>query len=249
MKKLFVAVLAVCMVFGCSRSQRDSSIRVMSYNIRIGIGMDDTIRLSRAADVIRSADPDFVGLQEVDSVAERSGWVDQAAELAELTGMHAIFAPALERSWGLYGIAALVKEKPLSYRNIALPGKEEERTFLLLEYEDYLLCNTHFSLVSESRKESIARIRSVLLEYDKPAIITGDFNMRPKSEECRMMGKAWTLLSDSTKLTFPADSARVTLDYIWGWKGHEYTVLENVVIDERMASDHLPIYVDVTIGK
>ncbi len=239
-------MMTMLMFISCG--PKNKTLRVMSYNIRIGIGMDDTIRLSRAADVIKLADPDFVGLQEVDSVAERSGWVDQAGELGRLTGMHPIFAPAIERSKGLYGIAALVKEKPLAIRNIQLPGKEELRTFLVLEYKDYLLCNTHFSLVRDSRKESIELIRSVLKEYDKPAIITGDFNMRPNSEECRMMGEDWTLLSDSTKVTFRSDRPRVCLDYIWGYKGHEYTVLENVVVDEKMASDHLPIYLDVTIG-
>ncbi len=241
--------MAILIAAGCCQTKMDS-IRVMSYNIHIGRGMDDTIRLSRTAEVIKAANPDYVGLQEVDSVAKRSGLVDQACELAKLTGMHVIFAPSLEHeSGGMYGIAALVKEKPLSYRNIPIPGAEEIRTFLVLEYEDYLLCNTHFSLVRESRKESIELIGKIIGEYGKPAVITGDFNMTPKSEECHMMGQDWTLLSDSTKLTFPADSARIAIDYIWGYKGHEYTVIEDAVIDEKLASDHLPMYVDVAIGK
>ena len=53
------------------------SLRVMSYNIRIGIGMDGNTDLTRVADVINRIAPDYVGLQEVDSVCERSGWVNQ----------------------------------------------------------------------------------------------------------------------------------------------------------------------------
>lgn len=220
-------------------------LRVMSYNIRIGIGMDNKTDLQRAADVIKRVNPDFVGLQEVDSVAERSFWVDQAKALGEMTDMHYIFAPALERSKGLYGIAALVKEKPLSSRNVALPGKEEVRTFLVLEYDDYLLCNTHFSLVAESREESVEIIRQVVSEYDKPAIITGDFNMLPTSNECYKMDELWMPLSDTTRFTFPANGATRAIDYIWGREGYDYKVLNYEVVDEPMASDHLPLYIDV----
>ena len=106
----------------------------MSYNIRIGIGMDQQTNLKRIAEVINKIQPDYVGLQEVDSVCERSGWINQYAELARLTGMYPIFAPATERSKGLYGIAALSRKKPRSYQYIPLPGKEEPRTFLCLEY-------------------------------------------------------------------------------------------------------------------
>ncbi len=84
----------------------------MSYNIRIGIGMDGETDLGRIADAINRITPDYVGLQEVDSVCERSFWVNQYAELAKHTGMYPIFAPATSRSKGLYGIAALSKVPP-----------------------------------------------------------------------------------------------------------------------------------------
>lgn len=57
-----------------------------------------TDQLKRIAEVINKIQPDYVGLQEVDSVCERSGWINQYAELARLTGMYPIFAPATERS-------------------------------------------------------------------------------------------------------------------------------------------------------
>ena len=145
----------------------------MSYNIRIGIGMDQQTNLKRIAEVINKIQPDYVGLQEVDSVCERSGWINQYAELARLTGMYPIFAPATERSKGLYGIAALSRKKPRSYQYIPLPGKEEPRTFLCLEYPNYTLCNTHFSLDPDSRLASIR-----LINFDEPAAI--DFNLLVK---------------------------------------------------------------------
>ncbi|NDV58262.1 endonuclease [Bacteroides sp. 519] len=217
----------------------------MSYNIRIGIGMDDSISLQRTADVINKIKPDYVGLQEVDSVAERSGWVDQVRELAKLTGLKPVFASATPRSKGLYGIAALVKEAPLSYKNIALPGIEEPRTFLLMEYNDYILCNTHFSLRAPSRVESIQIIHAAVKEYNKPTLITGDFNMLPQSDEFKLMNAEWALLSDTTIKTHPSVDPKWTLDYIFIKNSDKFEVLNKVVVTERMASDHLPIYVDI----
>ncbi len=138
--------------------EQATELRLMSYNIRAGKGMDDVRDLERIAEVIKAADPDYVGLQEVDSVAARSGLIDQAAELGRLTGMHAYFAGAIPYSEGKYGIAALVKEKPLNVRTLPLPGEEEARALLILEYPDFLLCNTHLSLTASSRLESIGII-------------------------------------------------------------------------------------------
>lgn len=228
---------------GCTSGKRE--LRVMSYNIHAGIGMDDSLDLQRTAAVIKKVAPDFVGLQEVDSVTERTGHCDQVAELGRMTGMYPIFASAIECYGGKYGVAALVKEKPLTVRNIQLPGEEEQRTLLVLEYPDYLLCNTHFSLTSSSRKESIAKLESVLKEYDKPALITGDFNMEPDTEEFALMGNRWTLLSDPARFTFPSERSRTTIDYIWGYKDFEYLASGYTVLEEPMASDHCPIYLDV----
>ena len=61
------------------------------------------------------------------------------------------------------------------------------------------------------------------------------------------MGENWTLLTDSTQLTFPSDHPRVTLDYIWGHQGYTYMVKQFEVVNEPMASDHRPIYIDVTL--
>ncbi|WP_418895486.1 endonuclease/exonuclease/phosphatase family protein [Limibacterium fermenti] len=228
-------------------SQNKSNIKIMSYNMFIGKGMDDIISLERVAEVINKVNPDFIGLQEVDSIAERSGWIDQAKELARLTGMFSVFAPATERSKGLYGIASLSKKKPLSYLNIPLPGAEEPRTFLIVQYDDYILCNVHMSLDAESRKQSVKIINETVEKFDKPTIITGDFNMLPESEEFKLMTENWVLLSEASINTYPSDSPRQTLDYIFGYKNYNYKVTCKVVMYEPIVSDHLPIFIDISL--
>ena len=237
-------LIVVMLLVGCSQPRQ---MRIMSYNIHICKGMDKALDIERTAEVIKRVNPDFVGLQEVDSVAKRSDFVDQAKELGRLTGMHYFFAPAKEhKNGGLYGVAALVKQKPKSFKYLPLPGAEEVRTFLILEYDDYLLCNTHFSLRSPSRKESIEIIKKAMAEYGKPAILTGDFNMLPTSEETQQMLSDWQVLSDTTRFTFPSKGPRRTIDYIWGYgKDNKYEVLNYEVLNEPITSDHQPLYADI----
>lgn len=244
MKRILFLLILSFFTIGISQGKTRHQLRIMSYNIRIGIGIDQKTDLRRIADVINKIQPDYVGLQEVDSVAERSGWVNQYLELARLTHMHPIFAPATKRSKGLYGIAALVRKKPLTYTCVPLPGKEEPRVFLYIDYPDYVLCNTHFSLVADSRIESIQIIKETLKSCGKPVIITGDFNMEPLSLEFQTMNQDWQLLSDPSLKTYPSDHPSIRLDYIFGDNAHTFQVTNDKVIDV-MASDHLPIYIDV----
>ena len=57
-------------------------MRVVSYNIQYGKGMDGCIDLERSCAVVRGAD--IVCLQEVDQHWKRSGDIDQAARIAAL---------------------------------------------------------------------------------------------------------------------------------------------------------------------
>ncbi len=240
------AVLALLAV-GCGQ-ESPQTMKLMSYNIRTGRGLDGNYDLQRIADIIKAQDPDFVGLQEIDSVAKRSGLIDEAAELGRLTGMHACYAGAIPYSEGKYGIAVLTKEEPLSVRRIPLPGAEEARTSIFIEYPDLVLINTHFSLREMSRQESVAILTAAAREYSKPAVICGDFNMQPGSKSCTMMEEEWLALSDTTLRTYPADAPEVTIDYFWGLKGSEYIVSKYVVLEEPVASDHRPLVLNVEIA-
>src|SRR5687768_15481548 len=107
-----LAALAVCWtccaLIGCSPQQpaaRGASdvdrppplrLRVLTYNIHHGEGVDGRLDLERIARVITAEEPDLVALQEVDVKTRRTGGVDQAAELARLTGMHFAFGKAID---------------------------------------------------------------------------------------------------------------------------------------------------------
>ena len=61
-------------------------LRVATYNIRHGRGLDGRIDLERVAAAIEALGADVVLLQEVDQGTRRAAGVDQARELGRLTG-------------------------------------------------------------------------------------------------------------------------------------------------------------------
>ncbi|WP_406495881.1 endonuclease/exonuclease/phosphatase family protein [Streptomyces sp. NBC_00846] len=69
-------------------------LRVVTYNIHAGAGMDNVFDLDRQTAELRALDADVIGLQEVDvHWGTRSEWRDLAGELAERLHMYVSFAP------------------------------------------------------------------------------------------------------------------------------------------------------------
>src|ERR1043166_5454579 len=104
------------------------TIRGMTYNIHVGVGMDKKLDLPRIAKVINDQHPDLVGLQEVDRGVERTQRIDEIAELARLTKMDYAFAFNLKYQGGQYGVAILSKSPILATdHHLYLNTREAER--------------------------------------------------------------------------------------------------------------------------
>lgn len=222
-------------------------LRILSYNIRHGAGMDDVVNLERQAAVINGCEPDIVGLQEVDSIVPRSGNVNEAGRLGTLCGMYATFGPAIPLSNGKYGVAVLSKEKPLSVTNIPLPGVEK-RTLLVCEFEQYVFACTHLDLDASNRLASVPIILEEAKRWTKPFLICGDWNDKPTSEFITQMKKNFTLLCEtgSKGYSYPADNPTACIDYV-ATLGRTAMKLNSTVIDEPVASDHRPLLVNARV--
>lgn len=227
------------------------TLRLMSYNIRNGRGMDEVMDLGRVAEAIREARPDVVAVQEVDSATERSGRVDVSRWLGERTSLYHTYAPAIEFEGGKYGVAVLSRERPLRAYAKPLPGREEARVSLWVEFEGYIFCCTHLSLTEEDRARSLPLLREEAARVGKPVFVAGDWNDTPDSPFIRALGEDFRLLNDTTRGTYPASAPDRCIDYIAGYagEGEPFTVLSSEVRDEPLASDHRPVVVDVRIGK
>lgn len=249
MRKTFfaAALAAIAAMTGCSSAP--TTVTLMSYNIHNGIGLDEVTDYARIGEMIKSHNPDIVAIQEIDSATTRSNGAYVLGEIAKVAGMKDYYAPAIDYRGGKYGIGVLCKEEPISIKRLALPGREEQRAIIAVEFPDYVFACTHLSLTEADRNASVDIINNLAGEYDKPFFIAGDFNAEPKSQFYKDITKKFIPLSDTTGKypTFPADSPNVVIDYIMQKipATEKYTVssLNREVIDEPVMSDHRPIIV------
>ncbi len=252
MKKIIsfaIFCLAIFQVGAQTFPQRENTHRLMSYNIHHGEGMDAKMDIERIGKLIIAVNPEVVGLQEVDSVVARSGNIDILQMLSEQTGMKGTFGYSILHDGGKYGNGMLTREKPLSVKKIALPGAKEARSALVVELDKYVVVNTHLSLTNEERLESVKIITDAVKTYDKPVFLMGDLNATPDSEPITFLQDKWQILSNPKQPTSPSVNPRSTIDYILGYtaNGQTYAKYKAQVIDEQVASDHRPLFVDIRL--
>lgn len=247
MKKIFLLISAILFIVPV---QAQHTLKLMTYNIRNATGMDGICNFQRIANVINNASPDVVAVQEVDSVTNRSNQKYVLGEIAERTQMHACFAPAIDFDGGKYGIGLLSKKAPIHLQTMALPGREEARTLILAEFEDYIYCCTHLSLTEEDRMKSLDILKAFAISYKKPLFLAGDMNAEPESDFIKELQKDFRILSDPKEYTFPAPEPEETLDYIVvSERNNQRVSIASVqVLEEPIASDHRPIVIEIYIG-
>ncbi len=228
-------LLAVCCGLAAACTQRQERLKLMSYNIRNGIGIDNIQDIGRIARVILREAPDLVALQELDSATLRVDGRYIPGELGRMTGMHATFGRAIGFAGGSYGVGLLSRTEPFAVRSIPLPGREEARVLLMAEFPDYTVCVTHLSLTPEDRHASLPIIREATDTCRKPVLLAGDFNTGDAAAVLAGLGGGFRILSDTTRMTFPSDNPAVRIDYILG-RGLPTSATVT-------ASDHCPLWV------
>lgn len=227
-----------------------NTVSIMSYNIRNAKGLDDVTDYQRIADVMLREAPDVIAVQEVDSVTARSKGVDVLQTLAEKTLMHRVYGASIVYDGGKYGLGVLSKERPLRHYSVVLPGREEQRQLLVVEFERFILGCTHFSLTEADRLQSVELIRREAAKLDKPFFVAGDLNAEPESEVLTTLQKDFALLNNPKQTTFPAHKPKQCIDYIAYYQkdnltkeDRPFTVLSTWVTGEAVASDHRPVMV------
>jgi len=96
-----------------------SGVKVVSYNIQFGRGMDHRIDLARVCDLVRDAD--IICLQEVDQWWKRSGEVDQADEISSLLpGFYYVFGASFNVDASYLGPAGRIVNRRRCQGNMIL---------------------------------------------------------------------------------------------------------------------------------
>ena len=248
MKKI---LFFVCMLAMALSAHSQNELKLMSYNIRNGKGMDNVRNVQRIANVINNEAPDVVAVQELDSMTTRSNQTFILAEVAERTQMFASYAPAISFQGGKYGIGILSKEEPLSIQRFQLPGREEKRALMVAEFKDYFFACTHLSLTEEDRLASLEIIKNSTNQSDKPFFLAGDLNDTPDSKFIKALQEDFQILTNVKKATYPAPEPTETIDYIAAWKptSSSFAAIASQVVEEPLASDHRPISTDIRMAK
>ena len=217
--------------------------------MRNGRGLDGRVDLARIARVLDPLDADVIALQEIDRGRERSGAVDQPAELGRLLGRHPTFYAAVDHPGdGHYGHLLLSRAAPISVERIALPRVplREPRGALDVRLATALgevrVVSTHLGLLELERRWQIRPLLRRLDEADAraPALLLGDLNAGPRRGTLRALRRR---LSDAASAhpqrTWHAALPLRRLDYVLVSEGLQPVSTE--VLDGAepcRASDH-----------
>ena len=233
-----------------------ATLRVLTYNIHHGEGVDGKLDLVRLAGVITSSRADVVALQEVDQKTTRTGGVDQAAEIARLTGLHVAYGRAMDFQGGAYG-QALLSRWPLAdfaVHPLPNPAKVEPRIAISATVRPpgqpaFRFVGTHLDATRDdtARWQQAARLIE-LFGFDAiPTIIAGDLNARP---ETRIMQALLQPFTDASAVdpapTSPAQNPKARIDFVLLRPATTWRILSSTVIPEGVASDHRPLLVELT---
>lgn len=262
MKNILILITLILTSVACSSTknrEQPRTIKVMSYNIHYGLGMDKKYDIERIARAINNQAPDIVGLQEISDST-------MAARLGELTGMHYVFGPSKE-SMKKYGDAILSKHPFKWVGNLSIPSASSSRYQAMVVDVDLSdiygkgsvvrFINTHFDYLEtigseESRLAAIEVIEKGFVSTTKlPVILTADLNAKPESPTLKKIEKyGWANENLGKSLnTYIADNPTEQIDYVL-FRPKERWIVDTVrVINEPIASDHFPIVMILELKK
>jgi endonuclease/exonuclease/phosphatase family metal-dependent hydrolase len=238
---------------------RTRTVRVATYNIHRGRGLDGRTRLERIAGVLAGIDADIIALQEVVGASPLKP--GQAAELGAALGMGWVMAPTRHLRTALFGNVVLTRFPVRHHVQYDLTWKTCEhrgvqRVDVGIEDDTLHFYNVHLGTSLMERRHQAARLATLV--HDRrvmgPKIVLGDFN-----EWARHLG-ATDLLAErlqsidlskhlSRRRTYPGFFPILHLDHIY-YEG-KVEVLKVTLPRDRMAlmaSDHLPLVADLRIG-
>ena len=261
-----VAVALSCLVLTASCTTRNirsaaetpniqETLTVMAFNIRHGCGVENwgaasssffrgcTKRLDRVVAAIQSADPDVVGLQEVDSA--------HVAELAAALNMNYAYSPHNPSGYGRWwGNAVFTKFEILESQTTAIGGSESINRSIVTAIA--LINEQRTALVSvhtDHRLKSDSSITSILDYVESLALATiliGDFNMVPADRRTSLITETGGFIDTAAAVNTGQGMGTYgghRIDYVFA-QASSFEVLDASIVaaEHHSASDHLAYY-------
>jgi len=227
-----------------------SEVRVMSFNVRGAVGIAGQVDADVIADSILEFDPDVMLLQEVARGWPIHGAGDLLAYLQDRLDMPYVFQPAAD---GQFGNAILTRLpfEPLGGALLPEVGAKQGRSYLALRVDvsgtPLVVVNAHLE------GDSGAQIEALLDAWGgvMPAVVAGDMNMQVSDEADvrRFTDAGLRDVEGATGDPCRATSAEPTSGCdrpSWMFVTSDLDIV-SFRIGEPSASDHLPLYLSVSV--
>jgi len=265
----FAAILTAALCSCSETVERSSSsevypkgkgvTRIVQYNVGV-FSKEIENSIPMVAAMMKEIGADALSLNELDSCNTRHTYY-QLRDFAEaMGGWNYKYSRAMPYKEGSYGVGIAVPEEILDHFTVALPkgNGSEPRACCVVETKGYVLASTHLDYMDPpSALVQAQTINDALVsKYSssgKPVFLAGDMNSTPFSDVLTELKKEWDVIS-CEKNTISPKNPRVCIDFILALRnGAKYKVvgtdvpLEFKEGDVTIASDHMPVFVDVKL--
>lgn len=262
----FILIIAVIFITASSHKNiragdfAGNAIKVITYNVHHcnPPGKQDVIDVNAIAAVIKKQNADIVAVQEVDINTNRSGKINEAAQLAVKAGYPSFFfAKAMDFDDGEYGILILSKYSLSDTKAYRLPmdsvnGGEQRMlatgTVTLPGGKTFRFGSTHLEAYNKtSRYLQIKEICRIAEETSLPFIVAGDFNSNERSEVINTLDEHFTRTCNNCPPTFGEDGETGAIDFIAFKPKETFAILSHNVVRNKTASDHMPVVAELQV--
>ncbi|SEL67008.1 endonuclease/exonuclease/phosphatase family protein [Nonomuraea pusilla] len=242
------------------RAASGDTIRLITYNIRMGFGLDGRLSLDAIASWAAAQRPDVVLLSEVDRGWLLNGGHDDLARIARGLGMRYHFAPAADSLWG----DALLTDLPVKSvhshelgRHGYPTGAQAQAIVLDVGGRELGIVNTHLQSPPGQAAEAAAIARGLAAGLPaeqadrpdeaapgarrRPVLLAGDLNTRPGDPEMAVLESAGLrdpLVALGDPPTSPADAPSERIDHVLIGEG---LTAVSAQAPRLPYSDHLPV--------
>lgn len=241
-------------------------IRLLSYNIQVGIGSvsyrnyvtaawkhvlphaqiyDNMHKIARAISGF-----DIVALQEIDAGSLRSSFINQAEYLAHHAGFPFWYHQTNRKIGKIarHSNGILSKFEPNEVSDYKLPGFIPGRGVMLVRYghpdNPLILLIVHLALSKRARMRQLEFISEIVNCYEH-VVVMGDLNCQPESSELRYLLDNTNLAEPIHGLkTFPSWRPQRKIDHILASPSLE---INDVHVLDHLLSDHLPIAMELQL--
>ncbi len=233
------------------------TLRIATYNIHRCRGMDGRTIPARAAEVIRSIEPDVVALQEVIGAGASSA--GHAEEIGALLGMGWVMASTRHLRGSLFGNVVLSRFPILHHTQYDLSWKTCEprccqRVDIAIGEDTLHLYNVHLGTAFLERRYQASRLAAIVHDrrIDQPKIVLGDFNEWTKGWATQMLSEKLQSIDLRQHLrrrkTYPGMFPMLHLDHIY-YDGQVEVVKMELPRTRAalIASDHLPLVAELKV--